>query len=85
MGFLLPISIAKIWIICLIHRGKKRKGWLNTLFVVGRHPFSVTSSCDLIECLFEVGNDVVDVFHADGEAHCGWSDVLRCQFLGGEL
>ena len=40
---------------------------------------------NLCKRLFEVGNDVVDMFHTDGETHRGWGDVLLFQFLGAEL
>ena len=40
---------------------------------------------NLCKRLFKVGDDVVDVFHADGETHRGWGDVLLFQFLRTEL
>ena len=77
------------------------KGRQNTMFMVGCRPFFYPLCrttlrmetfalrmgwlANLCESLVEVGNNVVDVFHTDGEAHGGWSDVLLLQFLGAKL
>ena len=40
---------------------------------------------NLVECLGEVVDDIVDMLRADGEAYGGRRDVLLGQFLGRKL
>ena len=39
----------------------------------------------LLQCLIEVGNDVVDMLHSDGQTHRRRGDMLLGQFLLAEV